>query len=436
MRTVAPATALLLALAPIAARGGNDEGIPLGDDAALAGSAVAAMVSDGSSLFYNPAGLAAAERDQVDVAATATLLRRYRVPDLLTTDDGVSGDGGFTEFVSVPAAVSYVRALAPSLRLGLGLFVPESRAWNIDASLQSGADTFHLSTILRESAYYGIVGLGWQVTPELRVGASLSGIYASNLGAAVAWAGYGQGEAARRLFGVSQLYSQTALGTTATVGMQWEPTPGLHVGLALRAPTFLFANALSGSSVQGDATTVPSTADLASTDIGDLTLGFHVARPIRVRLGVAWAWGRSWLAVEGDAQPGLTETTIAVTREPTVNVRAGGMIEIAPETWLGFGAFTDRSAEPTPASLVSSRIHYYGASVGLRLDHPHDLSPHERAKNVVFSTTIGLRYEYGAGELGGIEFERTPTDTPPGATSTVPAHAHEIGIHLGSTVYF
>ena len=66
-KTVQSIAALLLSLAPAAAAwAGNDEGIPLGDDAALTGCTVAAMVSDGSSLFYNPAGLAGAERDQVD----------------------------------------------------------------------------------------------------------------------------------------------------------------------------------------------------------------------------------------------------------------------------------------------------------------------------------------------------------------------------------
>jgi hypothetical protein len=69
------AVASLLLVASPTAQAGNDEGIPVGDEAALTGNTVAATVSDGSSLFYNPAGLAGAERDQVDVAATVTMLR-------------------------------------------------------------------------------------------------------------------------------------------------------------------------------------------------------------------------------------------------------------------------------------------------------------------------------------------------------------------------
>jgi hypothetical protein len=436
-KTVHSIAALLLSLAPVAAAwAGNDEGIPLGDDAALTGCTVAAMISDGSSLFYNPAGLAGAERDQVDVGATATMLRRYSVPNLVSTVDSASGDGSFTELVSVPAAVSYVRALSPSLKLGLGLFAPESRSSTIDVSLPSGADTFHLSTSSRETVYFGMAGLGWRATPELRLGASISAIYVSSLAEAVAWAGYGQGAATRQLYGITQLFSVTALGANASVGLQWEPTPGLHVGFALRSPSVLLATALAGSSVEGSATTEPSTANLQTTDLGDLVIGVHTARPFRARLGVAWAWGTSWVGVEGDIQPGLTEETIGVSRQTTFNVRAGGVVEVAAQTWLGFGAFTDRSADSIVTSLIASRIDYYGVTVGLRFDHPHDLSASERARTVVFSTTIGLRYAYGTGDIGGVIFDRMPAASPPGRNSTVSATVHELGVHLGSTVYF
>src|SRR5262245_39643489 len=130
-----PVLAVLLSLAAAPARAGNDEGVPLGDDAALTGNAVAAMVSDGSSLVYNPAGLARAARDQVDVSATATLLRFYAVPGLVADTAGRQADGNFTEFLSVPAAVSYVRPLDQRLRIGFGLFVPDRASTAVSSSL-------------------------------------------------------------------------------------------------------------------------------------------------------------------------------------------------------------------------------------------------------------------------------------------------------------
>ena len=55
---------------------------------------------------------------------------------------------------------------------------------------------------------------------------------------------------------------------------------------------------------------------------------------------------------------------------------------------------------------------------------------------MVFSTTIALRYAYGAGEVGGAVFQGTPLSTAPGNNSVVDVHVHELGVHLGSTVYF
>jgi hypothetical protein len=427
---------LVLALGPATALGGNEEAIPLGDDAALTGNTVAAMVSDGSSLFYNPAGLAGATRDQIDVGATATMLRVYSLPDLLKTDDGAAGDGSFTEFVSVPSAVSYLRTIGPSLRLGFGLFVPSSMSWTIDVPLVIGSDTFHLSTTTRQAIYYGVVGLGWQATPELRLGASISGIYQSTLGTAVAWAGYDRGAAGKQFYSLAQIFSVTALGAAVAVGAQWEPIPGLHVGLSLRSPTLLFAAAISGSSVEGSATTGPPSVDFSATDLGSLTLGVHQALPLRARLGIAWAWGTSWVSIEGDIQPALDEEAIGARRVTTWNLRAGGILELAPQTWLGVGAFTDRSGDPTPESLINSHIDFYGVTVGVRLDHPHDLAASERARTVVFSTTLALRYAYGAGDVGGVVFERMPVSSVPAANSVVDTHVHELGVHLGSTVYF
>jgi long-subunit fatty acid transport protein len=170
-----------VALAPRAARAGNDEGVAVRDEAALTANTVAATVSDGSSLFYNPAGLGGVDRDQIDVAATAMMLRFYALPSFLSTSDGAAADGSFTEFVSVPSAVSYVRAIGKDWRLGVGVFVPESSTWSVDVPLQTGGNTFHVSGSNRQSLYYGMIGAGYRVSPRLRVGASLSGLYFSGL---------------------------------------------------------------------------------------------------------------------------------------------------------------------------------------------------------------------------------------------------------------
>jgi hypothetical protein len=93
--------ALLTVTAPRGALAGNDDGVLLGNDAALVGGAITAVVSDGSALWYNPAGVAHARSlDTLDVSASAFVLRRYHMAGLLTATDGGKEDASTTEVVS------------------------------------------------------------------------------------------------------------------------------------------------------------------------------------------------------------------------------------------------------------------------------------------------------------------------------------------------
>ena len=420
---------------PAAASAGNDEGIALSDDAALAGGAVVAMVCDGASLFYNPAGLACGTRDQIDVGATATLLRLYRLPGLLSTTAGAEANGSFTEFVSVPSALSYVRAIGADLRLGVGLFVPESFSSTLSVALTDPNGTFNLDVTSRQSIYVASAGLGWRAGPRLRLGASLSAVYVSVLANGVAWAGYGP-EGSDQIFGLSQMFSVSAIGATANVGAQWEARPGLHIGFSLRAPTVLLLTAVSGAQVAGMATTDPPMTHLDTADLGSVELEVHQFRALRARLGVAWAWGQSWASLEADVQPAIHDDDVGVRRRAVWNVRGGAMLGIGPRTWVGFGAFTDRAPERAPDGVLDTRVNFFGGTVGLRMDHPHRLAAGEGPADVIFTTTFGVRYAYGSGDFGAFQFASPPGDDIVGGNDVISGHVHEFGLHIGSSVYF
>ncbi len=74
-RAVATATALLTLSATHVAFAGNDDENLLGTEAALTGGAVTATVSDGSAVYYNPAGIAAGTQDKLDVSGSAYTAR-------------------------------------------------------------------------------------------------------------------------------------------------------------------------------------------------------------------------------------------------------------------------------------------------------------------------------------------------------------------------
>jgi hypothetical protein len=130
---------VLLTVAPTQVEAGNDDGILLGNDAALMGGAVVSTVNDGSALWYNPAGLALASENSVDVGASAFALRRYNMPGLISADGGRGGDASFTEIVSIPSALTYVRRFSARTVGGLALFASELSDYSLRTKASSVA---------------------------------------------------------------------------------------------------------------------------------------------------------------------------------------------------------------------------------------------------------------------------------------------------------
>src|SRR6185436_17705347 len=140
MRAAAVAGVFLLTLlaAPFV-RAGNDDELFVGNRAAMSGGAVSATVADSSATWYNPAGLGAIDRAQIDVSGTAYTVRFYTAPKFLSATSGESKDGSVSEFVSIPTQIAYVRRLAPGVSLGLGYFVPHASNWVLREQLEVGS---------------------------------------------------------------------------------------------------------------------------------------------------------------------------------------------------------------------------------------------------------------------------------------------------------
>ncbi len=134
MRALARTLALTALLVVSRARAGNDDSILLGNDAALVAGAVVSNSNDGSALWYNPAGLARATQSSLDASASAFALRRYKMPGLISAVGGRGGDASFTEIVSIPSALTYVRRWGDSM-VGLGLFASQVQDFTLRASL-------------------------------------------------------------------------------------------------------------------------------------------------------------------------------------------------------------------------------------------------------------------------------------------------------------
>src|SRR5258708_38174460 len=102
-------------------------------------------------------------------------------------------------------------------------------------------------------------------------------------------------------------------------------------------------------------------------------------------------------------------TTLFRSR-PVWNVRAGGLWHAGPKTSFGLGLFTDRTGAAPPASFPDYRVDYYGVSAGWKHHHTVQLQSGESASSLLFSTTIAVRYAFGAGQSTRIRFDFR--DTP------------------------
>lgn len=441
---------ILLVFSPANVRAGNEDELFVGNQASMVGGAISAVVKDASSTWYNPAGLGAVERDQVDVSATVYTLRLYHAPEFISAVSGESDDGKVTEFVVAPSQIAYVRRLSPGLSLGLGYFMPRSTNYVLRESLvveRGGARSdWQMAAAIAEAQHIGAAALGYSVSERVRIGASLiGGFLASTQSIALFGAA---SEAAMQV--ASQ--SNVAIGTRSRItgqiglGLQLDLTGGLVLGLTVRTPEVMLhasADALSNE-------TASSFADPASPVLRaaqrktEISQGVALSKSTRTGISLAYRFARGWAAAEFDVQPKLERLEVQIRRRTTWNARAGVYYALAPSLALGAGVFTDRSPEASKWDFVGGNGDFYGGTLGLELSNEHLLAPTESVKSLVFTSVFALRYAFSSGAFGRMivnpaniaaEIE-TAREMGPFRSVKGELNVHELGLFVGSGLRF
>lgn len=422
--------ALATSVATIA-QAGNDDGVLIGNQAILTGGAVTSVVSDGASAWYNPAGLARSNRNQLDVTGSAYGLNIYRVKDLFRLPDGSTADASTTDWVLVPSLMSFARQVSSDVVAGIAIFIPRTHDYDLRTSLESGGAKFVATANSALYEYDYALSVAKRFGPNLRAGLTAAGLYVSRRD--TIQVAYGSpDDPAAGFYNGSNLTTVGNYGLRLSAGLQWAASPNLELGVSLQSPMLTGWSDVAQTIIQSSLTADTATPHFSVDQQQGPIAVWDFTTPARLRVGVAYQLGKTQLLFDGDistpidAPPELPDGTF-VDRNWAGNGRIGMIHELSPQVTTGAGVFTDLSGEkPT-------RMNFVGTAFGVSLSTAHVVNG--KPQNLVFSTTLGGRYAYGWGKLPGQSLAVVDGEL---ATATIgaPAHVHELAFNLGGGVNF
>jgi len=430
---------------PAASRASNPGLTPLGGEAAMSG-AVAAMGRDTGMAFYNPAGLGANRRGQFNMSSTMAVLRYRVIPDAFRVElpGGKSASAELSSLQPLVLSTStiYTRYMGHGVTVGVGHF-----ASNYDFYDYSGAvaDTSSRSG-LNYNARVQVDGwstrhhfgptVGWQLLPNLRLGASLFLTYEWRRDEGRIWLRAGPSpELLNQNFIAGDIdLKRSTYAAEAVLGLQWEFVPKLHLGLAVHTPRLAaYERARKQSLVTGAVVREDdSQATLFQFDGDPGAARRGRIAPLKLVLGLAYELRRErgWVSVEGDYSPQLLLPRNEVNLRHNFNARVGARVRASEFIFVGVGLFTDRTPERAITDFPQFNLDYYGGSGGLELRRPYKLGQNERARDIVFTTSLAVRYAWGTGASGAVRFDLSAGD--PSKLSYKTGEVHPVNFHVWS----
>jgi len=369
----------------------NYDMVRIGQLEAIESGAVIAQVSGPLANVYNAAGLAASDKTAVNASSTGYQLTTLGLEGLgqKVSSSRIANLGGFLGIVLAEPVVK-----SKKWRFGFSVYSPLS--WEPgtlsgeEAALIDGTDRqIDYRSQVRLRAHVPSLGAGYSISPRFRIGAAFqvpvidllqqqsvnSLIFAADSAAQVS-----------RVFAADG----STWNVRGTLGMQWDVTSAITLGLNLATPTAR----LWGSSLYQDNTTVALGSGFDAVTFRDPDARLEYKLPLTVSGGVALRLGK--VRVEADVRwynsldewdiytsdsVGLAVTQVGSTTVVTspvvlppvtlayrsvLNFAIGGRIPLSSKLELHAGFNSDES--PLATTNESFRkVNMIGGTVGLSL---------------------------------------------------------------------
>lgn len=259
---------------------------------ALEGGAFVARARVAPALFYNPAGIALADRTVLNASAQG-----YQLTTLSGSGFQQSSGGAFETLPSFLGIVFGKEVINwETVRLGFAVVHPVHSSLTALASTtpQEGQRVSY-ATHSTFDTLTPTFSVGWAVAPSFRVGGSLEFPYTS-----LSSTGELSGEITTATTSQSTLRTLATTGSSlhlvGTIGVQWDPFSWLKLGALVRTPGL---NIKSGGSMQYEALTVTA-AGTRQVFFQDPGIEFQYKLPLEAVLGVALEFGA--FAIEIDVK--------------------------------------------------------------------------------------------------------------------------------------
>lgn len=415
------------------ATAGNDYGVLFGSRAMLTGGAMSAVVSDGTGLRYNPAGLyprgnasiqSASRANAFDVSGNAFGLRLHQANGYFRSTDGQQAAAEATEIISIPSATTFARNLSENFSLALGLFAPRVTDLTIRSRLNTSSGDAWVATL--SETYTELAGAIGAAYHQERWSIGLAAELGFRSEFANASAAGGQQATGEHVL-ISSTASSKLLTLGARLGAQFEPIDDWHFGMAISSPSMsLFrserADSVASATVQGSSGFQIQPVNAESSEV-------RLVAPAVLRIGAAYQRPRFAIAAD------IVVDSEAPGRAYSINAMLGGYARVSESLTLGGGVFTDRNADSAANNLTHAAIDYYGVvlsgSFESRYARRTELDVPEQS--IVFGTTVGIRYAYGSGNIEGALVPAT-FNAQPVALTQAAASSHEIMLVLSSSL--